>query len=62
MEGQTKKNIDIQDYKMYWGLKMIDYMEFVCALESTWIKRLLHLYTRWVNLFESELGVKIGTL
>lgn len=51
----------IQDY-IYGGLKMIDYMEFVCALKSTWIRRLIHSNATWVKLFESELGLKIETL
>ena len=58
---KVKKNIIIQDYR-YGGLKMIDYMEFVCALKSTWIRRLIHSNTKWVKLFESELGLKIETL
>lgn len=37
-------------------------MEFVCALKSTWIRRLIHSNTKWVKLFESELGLKIETL
>lgn len=37
-------------------------MEFVCALKSTWIRRLIHSNTKWVTLFESELGLKIETL
>lgn len=37
-------------------------MEFVCALKSTWIRRLIHSNTKWVKLFESELELKIETL
>lgn len=41
---------------------MIDYKECVCALKSTWIRRLTHSNTKWVKLFESELGLKIESL
>lgn len=38
---KIKKNTIIQDYNQ-GGLKMIDYREFMLALKSTWIRRLLH--------------------
>ena len=33
-------------------LKMIDYQEFICALKSSWIKRLLHSDAKWTKLIE----------
>lgn len=41
---------------------MIDFIEFVCGLKSTWIRKLIHSNTKWVKYFETELGLKIETL
>lgn len=41
---------------------MVDYMEFVCTLNSTLIQTLITFNTKWVKLFESELRLKIKTL
>ena len=48
---KIKKNTIIQDYR-YGGLKMIDNQEFICALKSSWIKRLLHSDAKWTKLIE----------
>ena len=49
---KIKKNVIIQDYK-YGGLKMVDYTEFISALKSSWVRRLIHSDAKWV--FKAEL-------
>lgn len=46
---KIKKNTIIQDYNQ-GGLKMIDYKEFMSALKSTWIRRLLHSSPKWIQV------------
>lgn len=42
---RVKKSIIVQDY-CHGGLKLIDYRDFVTALKSTWIKRLIRADTK----------------
>lgn len=42
-------------------VNMINYMIFICAFKSTWIRRLINDNTKWVKHFESELELKIKT-
>ena len=58
---RIKKNTIIQDYR-YGGLKMIDYTDFISALKSSWIRRLIHSNASWVKLLESELKIDIKNL
>lgn len=56
-----KKKIVLQDYRL-GGLKMIDYSDFTHALKSSWIRRLLTSKSKWVNLLEAQLKIKINDL
>ena len=58
---KIKKNIIIQDYR-YGGLKMIDYTDFICALKSSWIRRLIHSDANWVKLLKAEIKIDIKNL
>lgn len=42
---RVKKSIIVQDY-CHGGLNMIDYGDFITALKSTWIKRLIRADTK----------------
>ena len=55
---KIKKNVDIQDYED-GGLKMINYADFITALKSSWVRRLLHSKAKWKNLLEVQLGFKM---
>ena len=41
---------------------MIDYTEFIVALKSSWIRRILHTDTKWVKLLEATLQMKVSEL
>lgn len=58
---KIKKNTIIQDYSQ-GGLKMIDYKEFMLALKSTWIRRLLHSSPKWIHILESEMNTSVSNL
>lgn len=58
---KIKKNIVIQDYRLQ-GLKMIDYSDFTHALKLSWIRRLLSSKSKWINLLEAEMKIKINDL
>lgn len=58
---KLKKNIVIQDYRL-GGLKMIDYSDFTHALKSSWIRRLLISKSKWVDLLEAQMKIKINNL
>lgn len=49
---KVKKNIIIQEYR-FRGLKMFNYFEFIPALKSSWVRRLIQCRTKWKNLIES---------
>lgn len=53
---KIKKNIVIQDYRL-GGLKMIDLSDFTLALKSSWIRRLLTLKSKWLNLLEAQMKI-----
>ena len=55
---KIKKNVAIQDYED-GGLKMINYADFITALKSSWVRRLLHSNAKWKNLLEVQLGFKM---
>lgn len=58
---KIKKNTIIQDYNQ-GGLKMIDYKEFMLALKSTWIRRLLHSSPKWIHILEAEMNTSVSNL
>lgn len=41
---------------------MIDYKEFMLALRSTWIRRLLHSSPKWIHILESEVNISVSNL
>lgn len=41
---------------------MIDYSDFTLALKSSWIRRLLTSKSKWVNLLEAQMKIKINNL
>ena len=50
-----------QEYR-FGGLKMIDYFEFITALKSSWIRRLMQCRTKWKNLLEAIIKEKVNSL
>ena len=41
---------------------MIDYFEFITALKSSWIRRLMQCRTKWKNLLEAIIKEKVNSL
>lgn len=58
---KVNKQTIIQDYRS-GGLKMIDYNDFILALKSSWIRRLTHSKSIWVNLLETSLNITVNNL
>ena len=38
---------------------MIGYQEFICVLKSSWIKRLIHLETKWTKHTPTDIHVQL---
>ena len=38
---------------------MIDYADFITALKSSWIRRLLHSKAKWKNVLQVQLGFNL---
>ena len=58
---KIKRNSVVQDYKN-GGLKMIDFKNFMIALKSSWIRRLIFSQSNWIKLFESQFGYSLQTI
>ena len=50
---RIKRDILMQEYDR-GGLKMINLKKYICALKSTWIRRLLANDSKYVSVFESK--------
>lgn len=58
---KIKRSTLIQGYENA-GLKMIDFENFMIALKSSWIRRLIFSNSKWTNLFKANFGYNMQTL
>ncbi len=59
--NKIQRSTLIQGYENA-GLKMIDFENFMIALKSSWIRRLIFSNSKWTNLFKANFGHNMQTL